>query len=167
LEGIVSINSVIGRPIGDSLNKWSSRLVGISLLILLPVDAVRADGQQFCAAFCGARDQLQNTTMTPIRQLEGDALFQSAAAMRERVMTTEQRLLNQFWLHETAATRIQGGRVWSRLLRYSLTQLRHSKPSTDKRLKDLLNHDSLSTNNGDYQLRLSDDNIRLVVHYSF
>jgi len=116
--------------------------------------------------FCGARDQLQDAGMIPIRQLEGDALFESAAALRERVMTSEQRLLNQFWLHDTASTRIQGGRVWSRLLRYSLKQLQIQKASYEP-VEKLSDDDSLGTGNGDYQLRLSGDNIRLVIHYSF
>lgn len=127
---------------------------------------VQADAPKFCAIFCGARDQLQDTVMTPIRQLEGDALFQSAAAMRERVMTSQQRLLNQFWLHDTAATRIQGGRVWSRLLRYGVKQIRTQK-ATDEVDENSLDYDSLSTGEGEYQLRLSNDNVRLVFHYSF
>jgi hypothetical protein len=104
--------------------------------------------------------------MTPIRQLEGDALFLSAAALREQVMTAEQRLLNQFWLNDTATTRIQGGRVWSRLLRYSLKQIQAQRVSSDP-VERLADDDSLEAGNSEYHLRLSGDNIRLVVHYSF
>lgn len=152
--------------ISGALTNGCRQWIGLGLLLILPVGCIRAETTEFCASFCGARDQLQDTVMTPIRQLEGDALFQSAAAMRERVMTSEQRLLNQFWLNDTAATRIQGGRVWSRLLRHSLKQIR-TQTAIQETDEDPLNYDSFGSSNGDYQLRLSNDNVRLVFHYSF
>lgn len=152
--------------ISGALTVGCRQLIGIGLLLILPVGCIQAEATKFCASFCGARDQLQDTVMTPIRQLEGDALFQSAAAMRERVMTSEQRLLNQFWLNDTAATRIQGGRVWSRLLRHSLKQIR-TQTAIQETDEDPLDYDSFGNNNSDYQLRLSNDNVRLVFHYSF
>lgn len=149
------------------LSGWRKRLAGTCLLILTPWFFVHADTPEHCAVFCGARDQLLGIGLTPIRQLEGEELFASAAAMRERVMTKEQRLLNQYWLNDTAATRIQGGRIWSRLLRHGLTQWRQQNPAPGEHYNPSLDYDALGTDKGDYQLRLSDDNIRLLIHYSF
>jgi hypothetical protein len=164
LEGSVSIRSAKRCGTGSI---WRNRLTSICLLFLFPAGFAFADTEQYCAVFCGARDQLQNTRLTPIRQLEDETLFQSAAAMREQVMPMEQRLLNQFWLHDTAATRIQGGRVWSRLLRHSLAQLRHKKQKTHEKALDLFDYDDGSTDKSEYRLRLSDDTIRLMIHYNF
>lgn len=159
----MSIRSAKGRRIKGGLISWCTRFLGTCLWLWLPADFATADT---CEVFCGARDQLQITTLTPIRQLEGEALFQSAAALRERVMPPEQRLLNQLWLHDTAATRIQGGRVWSRLLRHSLAQLRDQKPQLQENSLDLLKFDG-DTDKAEYRLRVSGDTIRLLVHYDF
>lgn|GEM_PF-3219799 len=150
------------------------------LMLWAPVSQAQPEIPHTCAVFCGARDQLQDTFLTPIRQLEGDALFESAAAMRERVMSSEQRILNQFWLNDTADTRLHGGKVWSRLLRYgvkrynsqrsarrglSAAELRAERSALEQ--DDLFEYGTFAQDRGEYQLRLSDDNIRFIIHYSF
>lgn len=144
------------------------RFLPIILLCGLPVCFSHADIQDSCAVFCGARDQLDDTGVTPVRQLDNTALFESAVAMRDQSMPAEQRVLNYFWLQETAATRIQGGRVWTRLFRHGVANFRAKQPHQSAPPDNkTFSWDNSDLERGAYRVRISDDYVRIIFHYDF
>ena len=139
-----------------------------ALCLSAATTAVFADGNaaQSCAVFCGARDQLGSANLTPIRQLDDPALFAAAAAMRDKNMPATQRLINHSWLHETSATRIQGSKVWSRLLRQSLSAYNMRQGAAEDEGWNWLD-EGWGDPRTDYRLRISEDRVRLLVRYDF
>ncbi|RYZ78224.1 MAG: hypothetical protein EOO68_40685 [Moraxellaceae bacterium] len=63
----------------------------------------------FCAStcqadksiFCGAADQLKKIQFIPIRQMDNEMLLESVANTLDKSMSSEARLLNNYWLHNS------------------------------------------------------------------
>jgi hypothetical protein len=124
-----------------------------------------ADG--FCNAFCGARDQLVAYPLTPLNQLSDEDLFLAAEALRENRMPAVQRQLNLLWLDESPETTIQGSRVWSKMLHYSLSRYNFMRDNSSLYSKALNYLDESEFDDAGYQFKISSHSVKLVFNYSF
>ena len=108
--------------------------------------------------FCGAADQLKKIQFVPVAQMDNEMLFETVEEILNGGMSSEQRLLNYYWLMIEDPHTLNGGKALNKLIALTLTSYTEvslhaigNKETGD----DTKEHSALMAFFGHYQLRVS------------
>jgi hypothetical protein len=120
--------------------------------------------------FCGAADQLKKIQFIPIRQMDNDMLLESVLNTLDNSMSSEARLLNNYWLNSREDnTRLNQAAV-SRVLSITLAtyyDLAVQSLVPGEPDKHAVEHTALVGFFDDYYLRVSKKSAQIGWNYRF
>jgi len=114
--------------------------------------------------FCGAADQLKKIQFIPIAQMDNEMLFETVGEILNGGMSSEQRLLNHYWLMIDSPNTLNGGKALNKLI--ALTFTSYTEDSFHAIGNSALGDDSKERSAvmalmGQYQLRLSTHSVQI------
>ena len=144
----------------STLPRWCSSLVASALLLCGLSNTVLADK----SIFCGAADQLKKIQIIPVAQMDNEMLYESVASILDANMSSEQRLLNHYWMMIEDPRTLSGGKAVSKILALSFTTYYDASWHTldlggaDPQAEE---HTALLGLFGDYKVRVSRDSVQM------
>ncbi|MEY4590261.1 MAG: hypothetical protein RL497_2337 [Pseudomonadota bacterium] len=120
--------------------------------------------------FCGAADQLKKIQFIPIQQMDNEMLLESVANTLDNSMSSEARLLNNYWLNsQPNNTRVNKAAV-NRMVAVTLAtyyDLAMQSLLPGEPDKNAVEHTAVMGIFGGYHLRVSKRSAELGLHYRF
>jgi len=136
------------------------------LLCCIATQPCRADK----SIFCGAADQLKKIQFIPIAQMDDEMLIESVADIMDGGMSSEQRLLNHYWMMLEGPQTLNGSRALNRLIVLSLTSYKDDSWHSigpNKSSDDSKERSAIMGFFGDYHLQVSSNSVVLGFHKRF
>lgn len=120
--------------------------------------------------FCGAADQLKKIQLIPIAQMDTDMVLASVANIEDFGMSSEQRLLNHYWLLIDDPQSLSREKTETPFIAISFTRFTDQPQHAidiDKPDLDAVEHSAMVGFIGDYSFRIASESVLVGFHKRF
>lgn len=114
--------------------------------------------------FCGAADQLKKIQFIPVAQMDNEMLFETVSDILNGGMSSEQRLLNYYWLKIDETNTLSGGKALNKLLALTITSYNENSlhaMGTGTLGDDSVERSAVMAFVGQYRLRVSTHSVQI------